>query len=42
MAYGIATLILKGKSSFDRLTRAGAWVPSLWRLEVANSRTGQP
>jgi predicted nucleic acid-binding protein len=21
---------------FDRLTSAGAWVPSLWRLEVAN------
>lgn len=21
---------------FDRLTAAGAWVPSLWRLEIAN------
>jgi predicted nucleic acid-binding protein len=24
-------------SVFDRVTEAGAWVPSLWRLEVANS-----
>ena len=22
---------------FDQLIRAGAWVPSLWRLEIANS-----
>jgi predicted nucleic acid-binding protein len=22
---------------FDRIVRAGAWVPSLWRLEVANT-----
>ncbi|HEY3826355.1 MAG TPA: type II toxin-antitoxin system VapC family toxin [Bryobacteraceae bacterium] len=25
------------RAVFDRLVRAGAWVPSLWRLEVANS-----
>ena len=24
----------------DRVTTAGAWVPSLWRLEVANSLQG--
>src|SRR5580658_8223938 len=25
------------RAVFDRLIRSGAWVPSLWRLEVANS-----
>jgi len=25
------------RAVFDRLVRSGAWVPSLWRLEVANS-----
>jgi predicted nucleic acid-binding protein len=24
---------------FDRVVRSGVWVPSLWRLEVANSLT---
>lgn len=25
------------RAVFDHLVRSGAWVPSLWRLEVANS-----
>ena len=25
------------RAVFDRLLHSGAWVPSLWRLEIANS-----